>query len=114
MFLKPYPTEEGFTDHDALKVSVLDDEMIVIQEVIAHRQKEKEIELLILYYGTEEPEWKTYEKKMIANTLILRYLQKKGLKELTKEQKKRLIEEDTPEFSKKIKFVDEEDKLGKI
>ena len=83
VFLKPYPTEEGFTDHDALKVSVLDDEMIVIQEIIAHRQKEKEIELLILYYGTEEPEWKTYEKKMDANTLLLRYLKKKGLKELT-------------------------------
>ena len=112
VFLKPYPTEEGFTDHDALKVSVLDDEMFVMQEIIAHRYEEesgnKELELLILWYGTDEPEWKKYDKRMDTNTLVLRYLQKKGLKTLTREQKKRLLEEDTPEISKKVKFGEEE------
>ena len=36
-YLKPYPTEEGFGDIDAIRVSVLDDEMFVIEKIIAHR-----------------------------------------------------------------------------
>jgi len=110
-YLKPYPTEEGFGDIDAIRVSVLDDEMFVIEKIIAHRNDENnQLELLIQWYGVEEPEWKKYDKKMNNNIFILQYLEKKGFKQmLTTAQKRRLEEEKIPNQNHtKIRFEEEE------
>ena len=110
-YLKPYPTEEGFGDTDAIRVSVLDDEMFVIEKIIAHRNDENnQLELLIQWYGVEEPEWKKYDKKMNNNIFILQYLEKKGFKQmLTTAQKRRLEEEEIPNQNHtRIRFEEEE------
>ena len=114
VFLKPYPTEEGFGDHDAIKVSVLDDEMFVIEKIITHRKNEsQQLEILIKWYSVDEPEWKTYEKKINNNIYILQYLEKNGFQELiTTAQKRRLEVENIPnqERSKvRFKTSDEEE-----
>ena len=114
VFLKPYPTEEGFGDHDAIKVSVLDDEMYVIEKIITHRKNEnQQLEILIKWYSVEEPEWKPYEKKMNNNIYILQYLEKNGCQELIRTaQKRRLEVESIPnqERSKvRFKTSDEEE-----
>jgi hypothetical protein len=106
VFIKPYPVEEGFTDEDAIKYSILDDEMFVIQKIIAHRHNETTMELLIQWYGIDQPEWKQYDKKMNTNIIVLQYLDKNGFQNLiTREQKRKLEEEEqTKEKDKKVRF----------
>ena len=105
-YQKPYPTEEGFGGIDAIKVSVLDDEMFVIQKIIAHRHNEATLELLVQWYGIDQPEWKQYDKKMNTNIIVLQYLDKNGFQNLmTREQKRKLEEEEqTKEREKKVRF----------
>jgi hypothetical protein len=106
VFIKPYPVEEGFTDEDAIKYSILDDEMFVIQKIIAHRHNEATLELLVQWYGIDQPEWKQYDKKMNTNIIVLQYLNKNGFQNLiTREQKRKLEEEEqNKEKEKRVKF----------
>jgi Uri superfamily endonuclease len=45
-YIKPYPTIEGFGDADALRLSVLDDDMYIVDKIIEHRyNSNKQLEL---------------------------------------------------------------------
>ena len=94
-----------------MKVSVLDDEMFIIQKIITHRWNDTrtKLEFLILWYGVEDPEWIQYDKKMNTNIYVLMYLDTNGLKELiTTAQRRRLEEEDIPNQTKKVRFSKED------
>ena len=100
-----------------MKVSVLDDEMfeVVIEKIIAHRSNDnKQMEILIKWYGVEEPEWKTYDKKMNSNIYILKYPERNGFQDMiTTAQKRRLEEEASPnQEQQKVRFAMQEEKIN--
>jgi hypothetical protein len=105
-FVKPYPCNPEFGDYDALKMAVLDTDMYIVEKILDHRFKAttKEIQLLIQWYGDNEPEWCEYNSTMSNNILVLRYFKSKGLENLIPTKHKRRTDLEEPIKIKRVRF----------
>jgi cleavage and polyadenylation specificity factor subunit 1 len=109
-FVKLYPCNTDFGDMDALKLSVLDDDMYIVDKILGHKYNSKQqLELLILWYGNKEGEWNLYNKSMIHNILVHQYFRANNLTNLIPAQhRKRGIVVDTP-TEKRVRFTVEKE-----
>ena len=84
----------------------------IVERVVEHRyNSEKQLELLVLWYGTKEPEWIKHSKDMNNYIIVLTYLDAHGMKSLIPlAQKRQLEEEKKKTLTKRVRFV--ENKTG--
>jgi hypothetical protein len=112
-FVKLYPCSSDFGDMEALKLSVLDDDMYIVDRIMGHRYNSKqELELLILWHGNKEGEWNLYNKSMTHNTLVHQYFRTNNMEKLIPAQhrKRGVTAAGNPQGPKRVKFTVESEK----
>jgi hypothetical protein len=112
-YTKQYVCSDDFGDYDALRVSVLDDDMYIVEKVIEHRYAlTGKLELLVQWYGSKEAEWTEFTKAMNNNIVILKYFRSHDLEQMIPIQSKRKLDEEDIRKKKRVRFGTYKEQIG--